>query len=381
MPARPNAPFAGLTPVAHGALDHGELARMGLSPEDVVDFSSSINPYGPAPTVEKAARQAAIERYPDKESRELRSSLAEHLDVDESCIAFGNGSAELIDHLARIYLEPSDTALIIAPTFGEYERASRLCGVRILHWDREVFDNEVILDLDSLLETVERERPRVLWLCNPNNPTGDYLRRAAIEKLLQSVEAVEAVGGLLIVDEAYRDLMLWDEPDDTTDFLTNGNLVLLRSMTKDHGIAGLRLGYVLAAPVIVRALSVAHPPWNVSAPAQAAGTAALTPPSIKHLHSSRKYMARDAAYLRGELEELGFGVLPSTANFLLVKVGDGASMRRELLEKGLQVRDCASFGLPEYVRVAVRRREECRLLISELKLLLDREDKDHDGTL
>ncbi len=365
MLARPNAPFAELSPVAHGALDHGELARLGISPESVVDFSSSINPYGPALVVEQAAREAAIERYPDKECRELRLALAEYLDVDELSVTLGNGSAELIDHLARIYLSTSDTALIVGPTFGEYERVSRLCGAQLLYWNREVLDSEVTFDLEELVCTVERERPRVIWLCNPNNPTGDCLRRGAIERLLEATASIE---GLLILDEAYRDLMLEEEPEDLTDLLSGGNLVLLRSMTKSHALAGLRLGYVLAAPPIIRALAVARPPWNVSAPAQVAGTAALTAPALEHLENSRQRMSRTAAYLRKEFTDLGYEVPTGITNFLLAKVGDAARLRRKLLRQSLQVRDCASFGLPEYVRIAVRRPEECRRLVSELRL-------------
>lgn len=367
MAARPNPPFDALEPVAHGAFDHAELAGLGLTPEKVIDFSSSVNPYGPAPVVEEAVRQAAVARYPDRGSHALRDALAGRLGVDVSNIAVGNGSAELIDHLARTYLAPSDAALIVVPTFGEYERASRLGRARTLFCNREVSCGRVSLPLDDLLKTVEHERPRVVWICNPNNPTGDYLSRAAVEALLG---VVSAVGGLLVVDEAYRDLMLWEQPDDLTDLLS-GSLVLLRSMTKDHGIAGLRLGYALAAPPVVRALRVAAPPWNVGAPAQAAGVAALSESAADHLESCRRRMARDADYLRRELERLGCEVPPAAANFLLARVGDGAGLRRALLEKGLQVRDCASFGLPEYVRISVRRPEECRRLISGLEAVLD----------
>ena len=141
-------------------------------------------------------------------------------------------------------------------------------------------------------------------------------------------------------------------------------------MTKSHALAGLRLGYVLAEPGIVRALAVARPPWNVGAPAQAAGVAALSAPALRHLEISRRNMSRTAAYLRWELAGLGCEVPPGGANFLLVKVGGAAGLRQKLLRWGLQVRDCASFGLPEYVRVAVRRPEECRALISGLSALL-----------
>ncbi len=370
MRAKPNPPFAALSPVAHGALDHGELSGLGLTPEDVVDFSSSINPYGPAPEVEEAARQADIGRYPDKECWKLRDALSEHLGVDTACIAVGNGSAELIDHLARVYLAPGDTALLVGPTFGEYERASRLCGARVIRHDRRVSDDEVGLALPGLLQTVKNERPRVVWLCNPNNPTGDYMPRSFVERLL---EEIAAANGLLFVDEAYWDLMPETEPGDLTDLLEGENLVLLRSMTKSHALAGLRLGYVLAAPDVVRTLSVARPPWNVGAPAQAAGVAALSAPAIEHLENSRRRMARTAVQLRQDLMELGCGVPPGRTNFLLARAGNAAHVRRALLVRGLQVRDCASFGLPDYIRVAVRRPEECQLLISRLGRLFDDE--------
>lgn len=368
MPVRPNPQFAGLLPVAHGALDHEELDRFGVSPENVIDFSSSINPYGPAPVVVRAAREAAVDRYPDRGSHGLRNALAGRLGVETSTVTVGSGSAELIDHLSRAYLAAPDSALIVGPTFGEYERASRLSRARTIFHKRRISADKVSLSLDELIETIEREKPKIVWLCNPNNPTGDYLCRAAVEKLL---DALTGLNGLLIVDEAYRDLMLWERPDDLTDLLPGGNLALLRSMTKDHSIAGLRLGYVLTAPEVTDALAVAAPPWNVGAPAQAAGLAALSEPAIEHLEESRSRMAQSANYLRRELEALGFEVPPGSANFLLVRVGDAAKLRRSLLKKGLQVRDCASFGLPEHVRISIRREGECRALISELKLLLD----------
>ncbi|MGH3087513.1 MAG: pyridoxal phosphate-dependent aminotransferase, partial [Rubrobacteraceae bacterium] len=244
----------------------------------------------------------------------------------------------------------------------EYERASRLCGARVARFEREVSPGGTKLDVPALCAAVREARPRVVWLCDPNNPTGDLLSRAGVEAIL---EGVAAVGGLLALDEAYRELVLEGEPDDLVDLLSGGNLVLLRSATKAHSIAGLRLGYAISEPTVTRTLSAVRPPWNVSGPAQAAGVAALSPPALRHLEASRKALARDAAYLRGEMSRAGFRVLPGVANFLLVEVsaaGSGASVRGRLLAEGMQIRDCASFGLPDHVRVAVRRRGECERL-------------------
>ncbi|QYJ16850.1 Histidinol-phosphate aminotransferase [Rubrobacter xylanophilus DSM 9941] len=365
MRVRPNPPFEGISPVAHGALDPGELERLGVDPAEVVDFSASINPYGPAPIVLEAARRADVSGYPDRGCLGLRRALSEHLGVGLSWIAPGNGSAELIDLLARVYLSPGDAALVVGPTFGEYERACRLCGARVLRWDREVRGAGVSLDLDGLLEAVLRERPRVMWLCNPNNPTGDLLSGREVRRLLA---AVEEVGGLLVVDEAYRELVLRGEPDDLTGLLLEERgLILLRSMTKAHALAGLRLGYALAPPEVVRALAVARPPWSVSAPAQAAGIAALSPGARRHLSRCRRLLARDAELLAAGLARLGLATVPGVANFLLVEVGDGGRVREALLRRNLQVRDCASFGLPAHIRVAVRLPEENARLLAALE--------------
>lgn len=363
MRVRPNPPLEGLSPVAHGALDPGELERRGLDPREVVDFSASINPYGPAPAVLEAARRADVSRYPDRACLGLRRALSGHLGLGVSWIAPGNGSAELIDLLARLYLSPGDAALVVGPTFGEYERASRLCGARMLRWDREVRGGSVSLGLEGLLETILRERPRVVWLCNPNNPTGELLPSRDIRRLL---EAAEEAGGLLVVDEAYRELVLRGEAEDLTGLLEGGSLVLLRSMTKAHALAGLRLGYALARPEVVRLLEAVRPPWSVSAPAQAAGVAALSPAAGEHLSRCRRLLARDARLLADGLARLGLAVVPGRANFLLVETGSGKRTRDALLEWGMQVRDCASFGLPAHIRIAVRRPEENARLLGAL---------------
>ncbi len=368
----PNPEARGVAAASHGALDFGELARLGLCSGEIVDFSASVNPHGPAPEVIEAARAANISEYPDRECCGLRAAISDHTGVEAERVACGNGSAELIDHLARCYLAQGDTAFVVSPTFGEYERASLLRGAKAARFDRTLAPDGATLDAGNLSSEVQNRRPRIVWLCSPNNPTGDLMPRADVEAVL---EAVSGVGGLLVMDEAYQDLVLEGGPEDLTNLLSGeagGNLVLLRSMTKAHALAGLRLGYALSDPEVISALAAVRPPWNVSGPAQAAGAAALSSPALSHLEKSRGTLARDAAFLRRELSRLGLSVLPGVANYLLVDVsgtGGGAVVRGKLLAKGLQVRDCASFGLPEYIRVSVRRRDECELLISALERL------------
>jgi histidinol-phosphate aminotransferase len=166
-----------------------------------------------------------------------------------------------------------------------------------------------------------------------------------------------------VVDEAY--LPFCDSPPDLLPLLPSGRLVLLRSMTKDYGLAGLRLGYTVAVPYLAGALQRVRPPWNVSAASQAAGLAALD--EEEHVRQGRRAAAEARDYLTGELASLGLRVVPSAANFILARVGDGAAFRSALMERGVCVRDCASFGLPAYVRVGMRPLPECQRLVDAVR--------------
>ncbi|MGI8650328.1 MAG: pyridoxal phosphate-dependent aminotransferase [Rubrobacter sp.] len=354
----------------HGSIDHAELTRLGLLVEEVTDFSASINPYGPAPEVVSAFRNADISRYPDRGCLALRAGLSSFTGVDTNGIICGNGSAELIDLLARAILRPGDTSLIVSPTFSEYERSSFLCGARVSRFNREVSPDGVSLDVEGVIEAITAERPRLVWLCNPNNPTGDHLRASEVERVLG---AVRGFGGTLVVDEAYLDLIFdpaGDRASPSTTLLPSGGLVLLRSMTKSHALAGLRLGYALAPPEVVGALETLRPPWTVSSPAQAAGLAALSRPAVRHVEECVRLLGGQVEYLRRSLEGLSLSVVPGAANYLLVRVeerlGSGGYVRGRLLGEGFLVRDCASFGLPGYIRVAARLPGECRLLVEAL---------------
>lgn len=357
--------------VVHGALDHAELARLGVGTESVVDFSSNVNPYGPAPCVVEAFRNADIAAYPDRECLQLRDEIAAKSGTDPLSVIVGNGSAEIIDLLSRTLLRPEDAALVVGPTFSEYERAAVICGAGVVHFRRTVAPEGVSLDLEGLREAIYLGVPRLVWLCNPNNPTGDVLSVPEIERVLATVREV---GATLVVDEAYAELILAGDAKDPATLLGGGNLVLLRSMTKGAALAGLRLGYALAPPDLVKRMESLRPPWMVSAPAQDAGVAALSVAASEHLSRSIGEIRKEMSYLIGELRRLGLPPVPSRTNYLIVpvagKFGSGASLRTKLLrEEGILIRDCASFGLAEYVRLAVRLPEENRRLAGTLERL------------
>ena len=331
----------------HGGLKPKELRKLGLTAGDVVDFSASINPLGPPPCVWEAMSSVDLSVYPDPDCLALQEALSATLGVPPQCITIGNGSTELIHLLARACLSEEDEALILSPTFGEYEVACRLTGAivaplyaaesRGFQWD-----------MDSTCRLIRLKKPRLVFLCNPNNPTGVYLPRSDVFKL------AEATGeySLLVVDEAYI-AFTQDRVDETAlGLLDLGNVVVLRSMTKDYALTGLRLGYGVAPEEVSRLLSAFQPGWSVNALAQAAGLAALS--DSEHLDAARECVRHGKAYLERELQALSLKVTPSAANFLLVDVGDAAGVRTELLCKGLCVRDCTSFGLPRHIRVGVR---------------------------
>jgi histidinol-phosphate aminotransferase len=352
----------GLESCAHGGPIQAELEALGLKPEDIVDFSVSSNPFSYPPAVKKALASVVIDRYPDSESTELRRCLADELAVRPDNIVVGSGSMEVIRLITTAYLGKGDKALILKPTFGEYEVACRIAGADLAElWARE--SDNYAFDIDKAVDTIKRGRPRVVFLCNPNNPTGSYLSQRQIEMVL------DALGeGLLVLDEAYIAFTEGEWP--STGIVGRDNLICLRSMTKDYALAGLRLGYAISSPQIIDNLCRVRPPWNVSDAAQKAGVAALG--DGDYLKRCATKIRRARQYLMAEMSAMDYNVLPSKTNFFLVKVGNGHQFRAALLKQGLMLRDCASFGLSQYVRIAARTMDECRRLIAAIKELKGR---------
>lgn len=342
----------------HGALRVAELDRLGLDPAEVIDFSASISPLGPSPRVLRAVREVDLSAYPDPDCLRLRRALSRRLGVPEEGILVGNGSTELIHLLARSHLRRGREACIFAPGFGEYAAACRLQGVepRLIHPEE---GGGFRWDTVRAASLIEEWRPTLTFLCNPNNPTGVYLSRGEVMTIAEAV----GNGGFLVVDEAY--VAFADRAWDALGLLGQGNVVLLRSMTKDHAIPGLRLGYMLAPEALVEEAGGFQSSWSVNAVAQAAGLAALQ--DAGHPEEGRRVTRSNREYLLGRLRGLGLVCNEPGANFLLVEVGDARAVRLELLRRyRLCVRDCASFGLPGHIRVGVRNEDDCNRLVRAL---------------
>jgi len=347
----------------HGGLKPGELRQLGLTAGELIDFSASINPLGPPPEIWEAMARVDLSAYPDPECLLLREALSSMLGVRIECITIGNGSTELIHLLARACLSGEDKAIIFSPTFGEYEAACRLTGATVLYLEareREGF----LWDLDYACQLIREKEPRLVFLCNPNNPTGVLLpQRPDVHRLAEAV----GTNGLLVVDEAYLSFVDGAE-ESSPGLLGLGNLVVLRSMTKDYALTGLRLGYAVASEEVSRLLRAYQPGWSVNSLAQAAGLAALS--NQEHLARARECVRQVKGYLQRELGVLGLKVGPSAANFLLIDVGDAASVRARLLRRGVCVRDCTSFGLPRHIRVGIRTIPDCQRLVKSLSELV-----------
>ena len=347
----------------HGGLDAAELRSLGLQPHQVLDFSANINPLGTSPAVRRAAAEADMSAYPDRQSLALREQLAARLGTDIDNLIVGNGSTELIHLLARAWLRPLEKCLIFAPAFGEYEAAASIAGADVNFFLADEAQH-FRWSIEDAVETIERMRPRMVFLCNPNNPTGAYLEPGDVEKVREAVSG----NGLLVLDDAY--VPLADRQWDSTPLLRGGNVAILRSMTKDHALAGVRLGYMAAQPDVVSAVRRLQPSWSVNAVAQAVGIAALNDEA--HVAEARKTISEAKQYLLVELEALGVPVTASAANFILAQVGKAYEVRVALLRQGIAVRDCTSFGLPGHIRIAARRPEECAHLVAKLKQVLGR---------
>ena len=354
MAIKPRSQVLDVPLVVHGAPDHAELCRLGLHPAEVLDFSSNINAYGPSPAVWEAIARTPLDRYPDNETLALRATLAEHLGVSTQCVLAANGSSELIWLAALTFLRPLDHVLVLGPTFAEYERVAALLGadVEILLAKEE---NGFALSPSQIHAAIDSWQPRLVFLCNPNNPTGTMLGTLWIAHC-----AIKYSNSVFVVDESYLSFV----PGLSSAAATRSNVLILQSMTKDYALAGLRLGYAVGAEELIAALAHVRPPWSVNALAQAAGLAALR--DQEHLRRSLELLTEAKSELMAALTERGMQVLPSAAPFFLVRVGNGAAVRRALLHKSILVRDCASFGLPEYIRICTRRPEENARLVAAL---------------
>ncbi len=366
-----NNSIHGIERAVHGALDYSELERLGLRPQEVLDFSVNANPYGPPPRVREAVANAAIDRYPDRQCLALRRTILDYeltpRNLPLCSIVCGNGTAELIWAIARAYLKPGLVAAIIGPTFGEYRVASLAAGATVLEFGAQA-SKWFQPDTTAAAAWISGEQPSLVWLCNPNNPTGIWLDQHHIDHL---AEACHRTGAMLVVDEAYWRFVFPKEAYSALELLDatrRQQVIVLRSLTKDFALASLRLGYAIATPDVTDRLGAQLPSWNVNGVAQEAAIAALTDRS--HLKTALDLLAIERLAFFHALRDSGLHLIPSRTHFCLIEVGDAHHVRQQLLDRKILVRNCASFGLPQFVRVATRPMRDWQQLLIALQEMI-----------
>lgn len=333
---------------------------------DSIKLASNENPLGPPAAAVEAARVSLneIELYPDGEGYRLKQRLAERLGVAREQITLGNGSNELLVMLAETFLEPGREAIFDQHAFVIYPLATRATGAtgRVaisLPADHpgQPLGHDAVAFADCL-----RPRSRLMFIANPNNPTGSWMKQADLRQLLEQVPR----DVIVVLDEAYAEYVTDpDYPDGLTMLAEFPNLIVTRTFSKIYALAGLRLGYAVSHPAMAELLNRIRQPFNTSSVAQAAALAALA--DHEHVRRSRELNTAGMAQLADGLAALGLRPLPSQGNFLLVEVGAGASDCYEaLLRAGIIVRPVANYGLPGYLRMTVGLPEQNRRLLDAL---------------
>lgn len=334
------------------------MRALGLDPSRVVDFAVNVSPFGPHPDVIAAARGADLARYPERDGKSARQAIARALDASPDTIALGNGSAELLFSIAYALTPPGERCLVLAPTFGEARAAFEAArGDVIEHLTPLEAEHDLDAVTRTLAEVLARSSPHVAYLCDPNNPSGRLLGAARVAALADASPQTT-----LILDQAFLSL---SEGHASTRARLPDNVVVLRSLTKDHALPGLRIGYAIAHPELIARVERARPPWTTSAAAQAVVPVALA--HAAHVDEARRRLLELRRALERGLRELGLAPHPSSTPYVLVEVGDAEGVRARLLrEHGVLVRSCVSFGLPRHIRVCARPLEDQARLLAAL---------------
>ncbi len=321
-----------------------ETAReLGLDPETIVKLASNENPLGPAPAAIEAMKSeaAGVHIYPDGGGYKLRQALADHHGLGLENVVLGNGSNEIIELLCHCFLNPKAELIAAEHAFVVYKLMATLFGAKYV----EVADPDFIHDLEGMADAIT-EDTRLVFIANPNNPTGTMVNQEALDRFMDRLpDHVVAV-----LDEAYYEFL--DDAPDTVKYVREGrNVCVLRTFSKAYGLAGLRIGYGLASPQVAAILQKARQPFNANSMAQAAALAAMN--DTEHVAKTMQTNREGLAFYEQAFAARGLEYVPSAANFVLVKVGDGDDLFAKMLRKGVIVRAMSGYKLPEWVRISI----------------------------
>ena len=328
-----------------------------------IKLASNENPLGPSPKALDAidSMKKASHIYPDPDAAQLRKAAASFFGCRAEQIIAGNGSDEIIDLLCRAYIEPGDEVIIPECTFSYYRIASLACGARVV---TSRMKGQAI-DSDDILEQLSA-RTKIIFVANPNNPTGTCLTKAETMHLAATVPK----NTLLVIDEAYAAFVRQDDFQNATNLIEDHNhVVTIHTLSKSHGLAGLRVGFGIADSTVIQSLYRIKPPFNVNILALKAGEAALHDRDFLQQTLENTWEGLD--YLYREIERLGLEYIPSQTNFVLIRFGDDAAgVYEELLKRGIITRSMTSYGLDDFIRVSIGLPHENRAFITHLEEIL-----------
>ena len=321
-----------------------ELAReMGIPVDKIVKLASNENPLGMSPKAKKAVEAAinGIERYPDQ--FDLIRAVAERAGLAQNQVVLGNGSNDVLDLIARVFLAPGRSAIFAQHAFAVYPLATLSTGAELIATPAKHYGH----DLNAMRAAI-RPDTRIIWIANPNNPTGNFLPYPEVRAFLEAVPK----DVIVVLDEAYNEYLPPAERVDTAAWIKDfPNLVVTRTFSKIFGLAGLRVGYALASAEIADLMNRVRQPFNVNNLAIAAAVAALD----DHVFVAESYELnrRGMEQLVAGLKRLGLEYIPSYGNFVTFKAGDGAAVNQKLLQQGVIVRPIGGYGLPQWLRVTI----------------------------
>lgn len=336
-----------------------EVAReFGLDPDSVIKLASNENPLGPSPKA-LAAMKKALDRahlYPDGGGYYLRQGIAKHLGVAMENIILGNGSNEIVEFLAHSFLKPGDNLMCGDRAFVVY----LLIGKQFNNPVIEVPFKNHAHDLDAMLKAIT-PKTKLVFVANPNNPTGTRVSNEELDRFMGRVPGHVIV----VLDEAYYEFL--DDPPDSVRYVKSGKpkTVLMRTFSKIVGLAGLRLGYAIAPRECIDILQKTRQPFNANSIAQAGALASLD--DNEHIERTRKMNREGLKFLESQFKAMKLEFVPSAANFVLVKAGDGGKVTHHLQRRGIIVRPMAGYKMPEWIRVTVGTRQQNEKFIEALQ--------------
>lgn len=349
----------GIKPYVPGKPIEEVQREYGLT--DIIKLASNENPLGPAPKAVEAVQKGLVNAhiYPDGSCYQLRQALAAFQGLDAGCFIVGNGSDEIIKLLAEAFINEGDEAIMGQPSFSEYDFAVTLMGGKMV---KVPVKEDFALDLDAMAGAIN-ERTKLIFLCNPNNPTGAIVTGKEIEAFLDRVP-----GNIVVVfDEAYFEYVEDPEYRSGLEFLKAGrpNVMVLRTFSKIYGLAGLRIGYGMAQPELIQWVNRAREPFNVNSLAQWGARAALE--DTEFIAKSRRVNNQGKEYLYRAFQDRGIKYIPTHTNFIFADVGvDSKALFTAMLKKGVIIRTGDIFGYPTFIRVTIGTPEENRRFIEVL---------------